>query len=201
MKKRLDLSGQTYGRLKVSSAVDCGWLCHCDCGGRKIASTKQLRSGKTASCGCALSDMLRLRNSTHGMSSDPAYRSWKDMRSRCNTPTDSDYKDYGGRGISVCARWDDFAVFLGDMGPRPVGMSVDRKDVNGNYEPNNCRWADAKTQANNKRSNHVIEFCGRRQTLAAWCSETGVDTSKARYRLRMKWPIDKVFSVEDFRRS
>lgn len=200
MKKPLNLMGQKYGKLTVAGSIDGKWSCLCDCGGVKTVTTKQLRSGQTASCGCALSEMLRLRNSTHGLSRDPAYRSWKDMRSRCNTPTDSDYKDYGGRGIKVCDRWSDFAAFLADMGPRPFGMSVDRKDVNGNYEPSNCRWADAKTQANNKRSNHFIEWGERRQTLAAWCAETGVDQSKARYRLRMKWPVEKVFSMEDFRR-
>ena len=165
-----------------------------------MAGTKDLRSGHTSSCGCLFREMMAMRNRTHGLSRDPAYRSWKDMRSRCNTPTNSDFKDYGGRGIKVCDRWSDFAAFLGDIGPRPAGMSVDRIDVNGDYEPSNCRWASAKMQANNKRSNHVIEWRGKRQTLAAWSAETGVDQSKARYRLRMGWTLEKVFSMEDFRR-
>lgn len=144
---------------------------------------------------------LSARNTKHGLSRTEraTYRSWKDLRARCQNPNDSDYKDYGGRGITFDPRWEDFAVFFAEMGRRPEGMSLDRIDVNGNYEAGNCRWATAMTQANNKRSNHRIEWNGRSQTLMEWSRETGVDQSKARYRLKQNWPLEAVFSREDFR--
>jgi hypothetical protein len=145
---------------------------------------------------------LSERNTTHGLSrAQPReYRTWKDMRSRCNTPTDTDYPDYGGRGIRVCERWNDFAAFYADMGDRPRGMSIDRIDVNDDYAPDNCRWATAKEQANNKRSNHRIEFQGETKTLQQWCDELGIEQSKVRYRLRVGMPVARAFSLEDFRR-
>ena len=200
MKKPLDLSGLLYGRLTAVERIGSAWMCRCACGGSKVVETKQLRSGKTASCGCLFRDVMDARNRTHGLSDDPAYRCWKDMRSRCNTPTDSDYKDYGGRGIKVCERWSQFPNFLADMGPRPEGTSLDRIDVNGDYEPSNCRWATPKEQARNKRSNRMIEWRGRKQPLSAWCEEVGIEHSKARYRLQKGWTLDSVFSLEDFRK-
>lgn len=121
------------------------------------------------------------------------------MRSRCRNPNDSDYADYGGRGIAVCDRWQAFAAFYDDMGDRPAGFTLDRIDVNGNYEPTNCRWAGAQQQANNKRSNRAIEIGGVSQTLQQWCDQFGVEPSKARYRLRQGWALDQVFSLGDFR--
>ncbi len=134
--------------------------------------------------GLTVREMLILRNTKHGMSGTPTHRSWKDMRARCNNPKDSDYKDYGGRGILVCDSWNDFGSFLEDLGERPRGHSLDRIDVNGNYEPSNCRWADAKTQANNKRNNLLIEIAGETKTLTQWCEIYEIDRSKVWYRLR-----------------
>lgn len=146
-------------------------------------------------------EMMWERNSTHGLCRvyPREYRSWKDMRARCNNPNNTDFKDYGGRGIKVCARWENFAHFFDDMGDRPAGASIDRIDVNGDYSPENCRWADASTQANNKRSNHRISFQGATRTLQEWCRHFGLDHSKVRYRLSRGWELEKVFSLEDFR--
>lgn len=142
---------------------------------------------------------MRLRNTTHGLSDSFAYRSWKDMRARCNNPNDSDYKDYGGRGILVCKEWDDFGVFFADMGERPTGKTLDRIDVDGDYCAANCRWATPEEQANNKRTNRLIVWGDDQKTLAQWCRETGVEHSKAQYRLKQGWPVARVFSLEDFR--
>lgn len=202
-----DYTGLRINKLEVLSLYERDpkwnnhkWLCRCDCGSTKPIGIKNVISGKTASCGCIKREDVAERNTTHGMSHLNGYRSWKDMRSRCNNPGDSDFKDYGGRGIVVCSRWDDFSLFIADLGDRPKGFTLDRIDVNGNYEPSNCRWADGKTQANNKRVNRIIEWNGRSQTLQQWCEETGIDHSKAGYRLRQGWPMEKVFSHEDFRK-
>ena len=193
--------GARYGKLVViGDGIGALWVCQCDCGGLKVTTSKQLNSGKTASCGCLASAVLAARNKTHGLSKSASYRSWKDMRSRCYNPNDSDYKDYGGRGIAVCARWQDFANFYQDMGDRPRGLTVDRINVNGNYEPSNCRWATLTTQANNKRTNVVITWNGVSKTLTQWARETGIDRTKARYRLAQGWSLDKVFAQSDFRR-
>lgn len=204
-----DYAGQKFGKLTALSLVERTadnnhlWRFLCDCGNQKDARIKNVKSGHTTSCGCAFRAMLVERNTTHGMSRrlSQTYRSWKDMRSRCMNVCDSDYADYGGRGIRVCDQWADFAVFVADVGERPKGKTLDRIDVNGNYEPGNCRWATAKQQANNKRSNHVIEFNGETKTLAQWCEKFAVEPSKVRYRIKAGWPLELVFSQEDGRKG
>jgi hypothetical protein len=107
------------------------------------------------------------------------------MRSKCKFPSQNHYKNYGGRGIAVCERWENsFEDFLADMGPKPSPKhSIDRIDVNGIYEPSNCRWAASKEQANNRRTNHLIAAFGRSQTIARWSRETGIGSATIRHRL------------------
>lgn len=119
-----------------------------------------------------------------GISKTSTYRSWVAMMSRCYRENTHGFERYGGRGISVCKRWHDYGAFLEDMGPRPTGMTLDRVDNNGNYEFTNCRWADAETQQNNRRTARVIEFNGRRQTLAQWARETGISRDTIKNRLK-----------------
>lgn len=165
-----DYAGVRFGRLVGVSLVERDtskennhlWRFICDCGEHKDARIKLVRSKRTQSCGCLFTEHMTRRNTTHGKSGTGTYRSWKDCRARCNNPNDSDYKDWGGRGITVCPEWDDYEVFLRDMGERPEGLTLDRIDVNGNYCASNCRWADAVTQANNKRNS-------KRNQLGASC--------------------------------
>jgi hypothetical protein len=103
------------------------------------------------------------------------YRVWRHMHTRCENPKCDDFKDYGGRGISVCERWQKFEHFYADMGRKPDNHSIDRIDTNGNYEPGNCRWASLTEQANNKRSNVLIEHAGKALTLPAWARELGLN--------------------------
>jgi hypothetical protein len=189
--------------LTATSLVerDCGkdnnhlWRFVCDCGNEKIARIKNVRSGKTSSCGCLFSNMMADRNTVHGMSGrSRAYRSWKDMRQRCNNPNNSDWAAYGGRGVRVCPLWDDFTVFFSEMGECPDGHSIDRIDVNLGYSKANCRWATAKTQANNKRSNRVIEFGGKSATLQGWADETGILRETIAARIDAGWTVEESLS-------
>lgn len=141
------------------------------------------------------------RNTKHGMSKThrTEYRSWKDMRARCYNPNNQDYHNYGGRGITVCEEWNDFATFISDMGRKPKGLTLDRINSNGNYEADNCRWADSFVQANNRRNNHPITFNGETKNLQEWCNIHGLDQSKARYRIKTGMPLEKVFGATDYR--
>ena len=161
MGAKQDLSGNIYGRLKVMGEPitlngRTKWLCKCDCGENVYVRADNLKYGTTSSCGCLRLERLKDKISTHGCAGTQTYQIWEAMNQRCNNKNSSSYKNYGGRGIKVCDRWsgvDGYSNFLKDMGERPDKLSLDRKDVNGNYEPDNCRWADSSLQGFNTRKN------------------------------------------------
>lgn len=156
--RTVDISGKRFGRLTVVRLTDerrnhhCVWECICDCGSMAMVSGSSLRSGVTKSCGCLSLEVKVARFTKHGMEGTRTYRSWVAMRARCNNPKTRDYASYGGRGITVCERWESFENFLEDMGERPPGKSLDRINNDLGYLPDNCRWATAKEQANNRRA-------------------------------------------------
>ena len=126
--------------------------CQCDCGELRTVPVHTLTQGHSRHCGCRVSEMTTAQKTIHGLSRTVEHSTWSRMKQRCANPRSKDYPDYGGRGISVCERWQNsFEAFYADMGKRPPGTSIDRIDVNGDYEPGNCRWADAMTQRHNRR--------------------------------------------------
>ena len=196
-------SGEKYGRLTLlSSFVEKQrryWLCRCACGKEKAVLQQALKNGNTKSCGC----LQKESRFVHGGYYLPEYQVWCGMKRRCYRLKAGDYKDYGGRGIRVCERWrNSFPNFLEDMGSRPsANYSLDRIDVNGNYEPSNCRWASASEQNNNKRGNHLITFRGETLTETEWRKRLGFDVGIIRQRLARGWSAERALTTPPQQKS
>lgn len=193
-KRFIDLTGNKFNRLtvikyhgKIGTAQAVAWLCQCDCGKALIVSSGSLKSGKQKSCGC-LRNEFRV---VHGGYKLKAFRVWATMKQRCLNPKANGYSDYGGRGIKVCDRWLDFDKFLSDMGERPDGMSIDRIDVNGNYEKSNCRWASSKAQSFNRRNNHILTAFGQSKSLAEFSDEYNIPYNTLVRRIKFKWDVER----------
>ena len=162
--KKKNIAGSKIGRLFVLDEFDpvvrndgrtrVRWVCACDCGSITVALASSIGKG-TNSCGCLAVERIAeqgRKNKIHGLTDTRAHLSWQAMINRCTKPKNNRFKHYGGRGIKVCERWMKFTNFFADMGQRPVGLTLERKDVNGNYEPGNCKWATQLEQQRNRRN-------------------------------------------------
>ena len=185
-RKAVDLAGKKFGRLTAverNGATKSGnavWRCRCDCGSESDVESSKLTSGKTKSCGCLMKDEAAKRMKTHGMSKTPTWYSWDAMVRRCTDESFEPYKRYGGRGIKVCESWMRFENFLADMGERPEGTTLDRRDNDKGYEPDNCRWATFEEQSNNRGDyNLKVERGGENITVAQLAEIDGVSLSEA----------------------
>ncbi len=139
-------------------------------------------------------------NTKHGMFGTRTYNIWGKMIQRCTNPKVYNFDDYGGRGITVCARWRKFENFFADMGEAPDGLSIERKENDKGYKPGNCEWATCKKQNNNRRSNAFITHGGETKTIQQWAEDKGIEPSLLRWRLKVgKWPTSRAFKAEDAR--
>lgn len=190
----LNLVDRRFNRLRVlefSHRNERGekyWRCVCDCGTEKLVRASVLTSGKAQSCGC----LHRERVTAHGMTNTKTFKTWLSMIGRCTNPKSPDFHRYGGRGVQVCDRWtESFENFLSDMGERPEGKTLDRIDVNGNYEPKNCRWATLSEQNRNKTSTPKLTFNGKTKSLAEWSDEVGLTVKIISWRVKNGWDAQK----------
>jgi len=193
---RENIVGQKFGRLTViafsHAKTDTYWLCRCDCGNEKTYTKGHLKQKVAHSCGCWKQEII----TKHGMWKSTEYCIWEGMKARCQNKNNLNYPNYGGRGITVCEKWNTFEGFYDDMGVRPSkDYTIERIDVNGNYEPSNCKWATVSEQNNNKRTTRRIEYNGRTQSLGLWANELGFERHILTKRLNSGWPIEKAFNT------
>lgn len=204
--KKIDLTGQRFGRLCV--IADAGrdgrgerlWRCKCDCGNEMIALSSNLRTKHTTSCGCYRLENVKVINKTHGLAGTKIYNVWCAMKRRCTLKNCGDFSNYGGRGIKVCDEWandfNEFCIWAMRNGYSD-GMTIDRIDTNGDYEPSNCRWVTLTEQANNKRNNHLIAYNGETHTMKEWSRILGINYYTLNNRLRNGWSIERAFGYDD----
>lgn len=196
MGKQKNLTGMRFGRL-VAIEIDmvrkiliprCNyWVCACDCGKKVSVNTRDLMNGHTQSCKCL--------HKTHGLTGQRPYRIWRHILNRCENPKTKHYDRYGGRGITVCERWQRFENFLADMGLPFEGATIDRINNDDGYYKENCRWATMKEQISNTKRNIWIAYNGERKTLRQWAEVTGVNHCTLRGRLKSGWDIGKALST------
>lgn len=204
-----DLTGQRFGRLVAESEAERKgrgrrWVCRCDCGRTATSPQRNLTSGKTKSCGCLHRERagdqakkMGTANRRHGLSGMPEHNALHAMWQRCTNPNSPNYPHYGGRGIGVCDRWQSFEAFLADMGPRPGrGYSLDRIDPEQGYEPENCRWADDRTQQRNRREHRMVTYKGEAKCVGEWAEEVGLTVSQLWTRLFLHgWSVERAMTA------
>jgi hypothetical protein len=200
-----DLSGRRFGTLVVTEFAEmrgrrAHWHTVCDCGERRVVAGGNLLSGNTTSCGCVMLAGRAARLRTHGRGGPRRtreYRAWQEAKRRCFDAGRPSFKDYGGRGITMCDAWRvDFAAFFGDMGECPKGLTLDRIDHDGDYEPGNCRWATSATQNRNKRTNIWVQWGGDRMVLRDFAAARGVSYSAIKGRVgRGEDPVEAANAI------
>lgn len=206
----IDITGQRFHRLVVlgqapqQEAGKIRWRCQCDCGKVVILPAGNMKNGHTKSCGCWLEERRPTFRRTHGWGSlrkatekGRVYRVWSSAKQRCHNPTDDAYAYYGARGIVMCERWrESFEAFIEDMGPRPPGGTIDRRDNDGPYSPENCRWVTRRDQARNRRSSRPITWRGETRLMCEWSARLGIRVGTLSQRINgMGWSVERAFST------
>lgn len=206
MKASMMRAGMRFGRLvairevRIDKHKNHVWEFSCDCGTVCEKTAPCVACGATSSCGCRAreesSARMKTRLTTHNLSRSKEYRIWAAMKTRCITPSAMGFKNYGGRGIGVCERWlHSFENFYADMGPRPPGLTLERIDVNGNYEPSNCRWVTVREQQRNTRKNRRYTYKGESLTVGEWAEKYPIKAATLAARLRHGWSIEKAIET------
>lgn len=204
-KQKIDITGKRFGQLVVIKFAcvikkKIKWLCKCDCGKEAIIDSYALRHGITSNCGCESRIGSPTHGATRGHKRIPEYNAWCNMKARCYNKKHPEYKNYGERGIRVCNRWvNSFEHFISDMGIRPSSEhSLDRHpDSDGNYLPNNCRWATDKQQCRNKRigGNILITINNETKCLSEWAEASKLSRGTISWRLEHKWPSERLLET------
>lgn len=199
---RHDLTGQTFGdwtvvaRGRPRGAEGRYWLCRCVCGTEREVNGSTLRKGTSRGCGCGVARAVSAANTTHGLSQTPEHRTWIAMRHRCSNPNNKKWNLYGGRGITVDPRWDDFATFLADMGPKPSRRhSIERRDGTKGYSPENCYWATPEQQNRNTTRNRTLTFQGETLTVAEWAERKGMRYGSLYARIADDWSVEDALTI------
>jgi len=197
-KKFVDLDDMSFGKLSVlgfaGHSSDAYWYCKCSCLNIVKVRSSSIRAGLITSCGCYSKLCTTQRNSKHDCavrgSVTTTYRVWLGMKSRCNNPNNMNYYRYGAVGIKVCDSWNhSFENFLKDMGERPDGLTLERKENSKGYFKDNCRWATPKEQANNRKSNRLVTFDGKTKSIAQWAEEYSLRYTVLRGRIKSGWDM------------
>lgn len=198
--RAINFEGRRVGRLVIGARAEpasdgaARWHARCDCGTELIVRRGTLtdRRKQDHSCGCIRREQLSQRSFRHGMTRTPTWNSWYSMIQRCTSSTATGYADYGGRGIKVCDAWlNSFSAFLADMGERPAGKTIERRDPNGNYDLANCCWATDIEQANNKRSSRILTFAGESKSISQWARQYGLRGGTLWARIEAGWSLEK----------
>lgn len=201
MPKIIDLTNQVFGRWTVVNLInddskDKKWNCICSCGSSGIISGGSLRSGRSKSCGCLMVELQTVPGRVINGKSSPTYNSWSNMIGRCTRPSQPDYESYGGRGISVCDEWkESFTKFREDMGDRPEGKTIDRIEVNGNYEPGNCQWSTNIEQQNNKTTSVKVPYNGEMLTIKELSLKTNISEGALWSRKQNGVPLEQLVNT------
>lgn len=203
--KCINLIGERFGRLVVQTSVGKNpngrylWLCLCDCGNFWTVLGHNLKNGHTKSCGCLSAELASVRNRTHGQNrrglTTRTYSVWRGMMQRCYYKKHKGYKYWGGRGIKVCERWHKFENFFADVGDIPEGLTLDRKDNEGDYEPGNWRFATVQEQSNNRRSNHWLTQKDVTKNITQWAKELGINPKTLGNRVYNGWSEERALST------
>lgn len=185
------------GPVRVTKNNRVAWVCVCDCGNVTTVETAKLKNGHTKSCGCYHREMLRIAHTTHGDSYSRLHKIWTCMKERCNNPNNPAYAYYGGRGISVCEDWREYENFQrwALSSGYDERLTLDRIDVNGNYDPQNCRWADRYQQARNKRDSKYYTLNGVTMHAHDWDDKLGGAHGLTNRRIRMGWSVERALTT------